>query len=42
LLADLDGGHGIQLEPDALYRHNSPALLAQEVWRRTQSHPLPC
>ncbi|WP_165794475.1 AMP-binding protein [Kinneretia aquatilis] len=42
LLADLDSSHGIQLEPDALYRHNSPALLAQEIWRRTQLHPLAC
>lgn len=42
LLADLDSSHGLQLEPDALYRHNSPALLAQEVWRRSQSQPIAC
>ena len=42
LLADLDSSHGLQLEPDALYRHNSPALLAQEIWRRSQSQPIAC
>lgn len=37
LLDELDRGHGLLLSPDAFYRHNSPALLAREIWREARS-----
>lgn len=36
LLNEFDRVHGLQLSPDTLYRHNSPARLAREICRIAQ------